>query len=452
VAVNVTVAGLPLPAESPFVAGTAGTGTASHFVDQYNDPILIRGYVLWGLLMNAGRWGGGTTWQSDLENAVDALVDLGVNVLYTEPFSNVTNGGANNSGNTWDGVTPFTGGDPASLNNTFWERTDYLLDLCEAAGITLFLNIAYSDDLDVGILSSFVTADFTDLGASLGARYANRPNLVWMVGGDYFDGFNTQLTALFTAISGQGDTHLVGVQNFPESTSRRDIENNNLQNTGNDNADFNFTYSYNVIYRGIEHGWGEASPIPVIWGDGHFDQGAGDRKLMRDLLWWALSSGARGSIYGNESTWPWGSSALSNLATGNFQTTDQPTIWDTFAALSGWHLLVPDTDDSLLTAGRGTQGDYVSGSGGSGGEYNAADSQDGYVTAAINAAGTLAVIYFPVDATITVDDTELAGGYTARWVDPADGSSTPTDTGATYSPTGNNSLGGPDWLLVIEGP
>jgi hypothetical protein len=258
---------------------------------------------------------------------------------------------------------------------------------------------------------------------------------------------------MLAAIRAEGDTHLFGVQNYPETTSRKDLENDGTNDTGTDNSDFNFVYSYNVIYPGIEYAWTEASPIPVIWGDGHFDQDTiADRKLMRDLVWWSLSSGARGTIFGSEGTWAWGSGALSNLTDEVFSNTDQPTIWDTFAALDGWWLLVPDTDDSLLTAGRGTQGDYVTSSGGGGGEYNASDSQDEYVTAAVNAAGTLAVVYFPVDATITVDDTELAGGYTARWVDPADGSSTPTDTGATYSPTGNNSLGGPDWLLVIEGP
>ena len=438
----------PVASDPPFVTAIAGSGTGSYFVDQYQQPILIRGYVIWGLLMNAGRWGG--TWQSDLTSAVANLRTLRVNVLYTEPLGNTQNGGATNDGKTWDGVSPFTGGNPATFNDTFWQRTDYLLDLCAAAGITVFLNLAYSDDLNTAALAGFTTGNFTSYGASLGARYKGRRNLVWMMGGDYFDDFNTGITAMFTAIAGQGDTHIKSVQNYPETTSRKDIENNATNQTGVDNADFNFVYSYNVIYRGIEYAWTESSPKPVIWGDGHFDQGSGDRKTIRDLLCWALTSGARGNIYGDELTWSWSSGALANMTANTFTTSDQPRIWDLFASLRNWHKLVPDTDSSLFTAGRGTQGDYVTGSGGGGGEYNNVDTPDTYVTGAVTADGTLAVAYFPSSHTLTVTPTELASGYTVRWVDPISGASTPISTASTYTPSGNNSGGTADWLLIFE--
>lgn len=432
----------------PFIAGIAGSGTASYFVDQFGQPIMVRGYVLWGLLMNAGRWGG--TWQSDLEGAVANLRTLRVNVLYTEPLGNNQNGGLNNDGSTWDGVAPFTSGNPATFNDTFWQRSDYLFDLCAAAGITVFFNLAYSDDLSNAGLSSFTTGNFTSYGASLGARYKNRPNLVWMMGGDYFDDFNTGITAMFTAITGQGDTHLRSVQNYPETTSRKDLESGTTAQTGTDNARFNFVYTYNVTYLGIEAAMSEASPIPVVWGDGHFDQGSGDRKTIRDLLWWALSSGARGNIYGDETTWAWTGSALANMTANVFTTADQPHIWDLFSSLRGWHKLAPDTDNSLLSSGRGSKGDYVTGSGGGGGEYNNVDTPDTYVTGSVTADGRLAVIYFPASKTLTITPTEMAAGYTARWVDPASGASTPISTASTYTPSGNNSAGTADWLLVLE--
>jgi hypothetical protein len=432
-----------------FITAAAGTGTASYFADQSSNPILIQGYVLWGLLTNAGRWGG--TWQSDLEDAVDGLAAMGCNVIYTESLGNSQNGAADDSGETWDGVAPFTGGDPATFNNTFWQRTDYLFDLCEAAGITVFYNWAYSTDLDDGALSTFTTGDFTDYGTSLAARYKTRPNLVWMMGGDYFDTFNTQVTAVKAAIRAEGDTHLFGVQNYPETTSRRDLENDAVEDTGTDNSEFNFVYSYNAIYWGIEYAYTEASPLPVMWGDGHFDQDTtADRKVMRDLTWWTFSSGGRGMIFGSEGTWAWLSGALANLTSETFPNTDMGGIWDLFTGFTNWHQLVPDTDSSFVTAGRGTKSDYVTSSGGGGGEYNSSDTQAPYVTASITADGTLAVVYFPVDQTITVDDTELAAGYTATWVDPINGATSSATIAGTYSPTGNNSLGGPDWLLVFE--
>jgi len=437
------------PRDKPFVAGTAGSGTASHFVDQYGSPIMVRGHVLWGLLMNAGRWAG--TWQSDLAAAVAGLKAMRVNVLYTKPLGDTINGGATDDGKTWDGVVPFTGGNPATFNDTFWQRSDYLLDLCKDAGITVFFNVAYSADMSTAGLSGFSDANFTSYGQSLGARYKNRTNLVWMIGGDYFDDHPTGMANMFSAISGQGARQLRGVENYQESTSRFDIESNSTFTVGTDNADFNFVYSYNVTYRGVEYAWAESSPKPVIWGDGYFDQNdAANRKLMRDLTWWALSSGARGTIYGDESTWSWQTGGLAALTSDVFPNTDLGRIWDTLARLKGWHRLVPDTDNSLFSSGRGTRGDYVTSSGGSGEAYNTGDTQDGYVTGAVTADGTLAVAYFPVNTTLTVTPTELAAGYTVRWVDPVSGNSTPISTASTYTPSGNNSLGGADWLLVFE--
>lgn len=430
-----------------YVTGVSGL----HFTDTNGDPFLFRGYVIWGLLMNAGRWNGGD-WRLDLEDAVSGVAGTASNVLYTKPLGDISNGGAFANGDTWDGVSPFVGGDPAVFNDTFWERSDYLFDLCAANSIAVAFNVAYSNDIDSGALSGFTTGNWTSYGTSLAARYKTRPNLVWMMGGDYFDNANAGITAMLNAIRTEGDTHTFGVQNFAESTSRFDIEDNSVFNTGTDNADFNFVYSYNVIYRGIEYGHAETTPIPVLWGDGHFDQNsAADRKIMRDLVWWALSSGACGSIYGSEGTWSWSSGGLGNLTTDTFPNTDQPTIWDTFASLSGWERLLPDTDSSLVTAGRGTKGDYVTTSGGSGGVYDANDAQDTYVTASVTADGTLAVIYCPVSTTITVNDTEMVAGYTATWIDPASGATTAETVGSSYTTPGANSLGGNDWVLALEG-
>ena len=58
--------------------------------------------------------------------------------------------------------------------------------------------------------------------------------------------------------------------------------------------------------------------------------------------------------------------------------------------------------------------------------------------------------YFPSSHTLTVTPTELASGYTVRWVDPISGASTPISTASTYTPSGNNSGGTADWLLIFE--
>jgi hypothetical protein len=435
----------------PFITATAGSGTASHFVDQYANPIMLRAFAIWSLFPHAGRWSG--TWQSTLDGAIASLAGMGANALMVKTFGHTTFGSTDDTGNTHDGVAPFVVGDIAVLNNTFWARVDYLLASAAAAGITVLLNMAHgtSDLASGGILDGETSTKMGQYGSARGARYKTARNLIWMVGGDYFDGLNTQLTALINGIQGATDTHLVSVQNYPESTSRRDLFDNSLLNTGTDLADFSFVYSYNVSYDGIDHAWSESSPIPAAWMDGYYDQnlGSSSRKLLRDLAWWALSSGSRGTQYGSEGTWQWGSGAAAALTAETFPSTDLGGIWDSFASLNGWHRLAPDTDNSFLTAGRGTHAASFT-SGGGGPEYNTLDPQDGYVTAGVTADGTLAVVYFPVDTTVTVDDTELVASYEVFWMDPVTGATTAESIASTYSPTGTNSLGGADRVLVFR--
>lgn len=431
-----------------FITQILGAGNQQYPADQTGDPILVRGDVIWGFPANAGRWNGGD-WQQDITDYLDVRQGQGFNLLMIGALGSTQNGGPADTGATHDGVLPFSGGNGV-LNDTYWDRVDYIIDQAALRGITVLLNVAYSYDMDDGALDGFSNANFTTYGTNLGNRYKTKTNLIWGVGGDYFDTQTTQLGNLFTAIEATGDTHLKSVQNYPETTSRKDISNDANNNTGIAWSDWNFVYSYNVTYDGVEYAYDESSPVCVIWGDGHFDQDSTpDRKVLRDLVWWALSSGARGHIYGSEGTWNWQSGSLSNAATETVPSTDLDTFWGIFTGLDGWHQLVPDTDSSFVTAGRGTHAAALS-SGGGGGEYNSSDTQDQYVTASITADGTLAVVYFPVDRTITVDDTELAAGYTVRWVDPTSGDSTSETPAGTYSPTGSNDLGGPDWLLVFE--
>ena len=124
------------------------------------------------------------------------------------------------------------------------------------AGITVLLNVAhYTSDFASGPLAGKTSGQLAGYGTVLGNRYKTRANLVWLYGGDYFDGLTTELTALTGGITGTGDTHLLGIENYPETTSRKDIFDNSTLTTGTNLSDFNFVYSYNVTYDGVEYAW-----------------------------------------------------------------------------------------------------------------------------------------------------------------------------------------------------
>lgn len=444
-----------------YISGLSG-GSTGYFTDQDGTPRLVLGDAAWSLLSNAGRWNGGD-WQADLDGYVNIRAAQGFTVIYCEPFGSTRNGCVYDNGSTHDGLAPFAAdGDPSTgLNGAFWARVDYLIAAAAAGGITIFLNAPGGNwDMDTAgyALAGKTTTQFTDYGTALAARYAAVPNLCWMFADDYFGTYDTQMAGLLSGLRGGGDTHPCSIENMSESTSR-----NTLDPTppgpsacawGTAHADFSFCYSYVQWYIGIEAAWGESPQIPTIAGDGFFynNTTAGDT-LNRMHCWWALSSGARGCITGSEGIWQWAASALASAANENWYANLAGKIRAAYEQLSGWHKLLPDTASQLVTAGRGTYGSR-SPSGGGPGSFQYSGTSDAYVTASRAPDGTLAVIYLSHPTTITINQAQMAEGYAAKWMDPISGVMTAATTGATYNSAvpGTNSVGGTDWVLVLEQP
>jgi hypothetical protein len=120
-------------------------------------------------------------------------------------------------------------------------------------------------------------------------------------------------------------------------------------------------------------------------------------------------------------------------------------------SLPDWHRLVADTSNKLVTGGRGKHVTAIP-SGGSAPPLT--DNSDSYVTASRTPDGTLAVIYMSHHSTIRIDESAMAPGYKATWVDPASGTTRAVTAGPTYdsSTQGSNSVGDADWVLVLRAP
>ena len=435
----------------PFLTGKAGSGTGSYLTDENGSPYLLRGDTIWALPIMAGSAGGAVTWQSDIDAYTSTRAAQGFNAMYIAAIgtSNYSVGATNVNGNTWDGVSPFVSGSPGSLNSTYWQRVDYIMTSAQAQGMTVLFNLIPSYVLENagGPLNGKVASDFTNYGTALGLRYRSAPNLAWFIGDDYFDDKQSLYGAAVAAIKATGDTHLFSQENYSESTSRTDMHSHAALPTNGANVDFNFGYSYNTGYLAIEDGWLESSPIPVIHGDGIYDTDAAP-DLHRNLLWWYLSSGARGVIYGREAIWSWAPTALAKLTTNPVDNTLFGAVMNAFSGLNNWHKLVPDTTSSLVTAGRGTHAAEFT-SGGGGGQYS---SGNVYVSASVTADKTLAVIYIPSSVTITVNGGAMLAGFGAKWMDPFTGATSVATIASTFSNAAANSGGTHDWVLVLATP
>jgi len=447
------------------IAGISGTGAAAYSSDQYGQPRLLVSNTIWNLLPNAGQ-NDGSGWQHDLDRCCDAHAAQGFNGIESCVFSDAGNYTDYGGGRTWDGVLPFvSGGDPATgLNNAFWARVDYFVAACARNGITAILNLAYGDaNTGASSLAGLSTGQCQAFGTALAARYAAARNILWFFGGDYYgtgSSFDDLLSAILTGLRGGGDAHAVSIENSSESTSRHSLLSGNAVETwGNANAQFNALYIYIQTYYGIRYAYGEASPVPPIWMDGYYyKSGAGPYfgsydRAMRQYVWWVLSSGGRGVNVASESIYPWDSSGYAELTGEYFFTHTARAIRAAVEALPGWHKLQPDLSNALVTAGGGTPVASDSGT-----HYGEATT-DTFVTASRAPDKSLALIYLSHAATITIDESQLAAGYLAKWIDPDTGTVYAGTPGTTYnsgaadgSKPASNAHGDPDWVLALRAP
>ena len=452
-----------VPVFGNYITGLAGSGL-SWFITNQGTPKLLIADNPWALIPNAGRWSG--TYQTTIDAYCNSRGAQGYTAVYLDPFGNTINGGVANDGRTWDGVYPFSSGssnDPSSgLNNTFWTRVDYFITACARNNMTAMINIGYdggSGDIDTGgCLAGKTSTQYTNYGTNLGTRYAATGNIIWVVGNDYFTGFDTAYSNMLTGLRGAGDTHLITIHNNGETTSRRDFGTGTIGNTyawGLANAQFNGVYEYSQTYYGVEYALAETSPITTILLDGYFYTASGTNadRAMRQFFWWALASGAVGASLGDERIWQWDSGAAAAVTVGPWYNGQSAVIRNTIEPLPGWQNLQAAPGSAFITAGRGTR--YTGTTSGGGGAKYAEAATDNYIAASLCADKSLALIYFSAgtaSTTITIDQTKMATGYTATWVDPATGAQTSGTAGATYANHGTNSVGARDWVLILQGP
>jgi hypothetical protein len=473
-----TLTGAALP---PFLTQILGSGQALYPADQYGNPYMLRWDTIWALIVNAGNSGGATTYQTDMDGYTAARSAEGFNGFLVTTTANAAAGvGASNNGNTWDGVAPFSS--PGVLNNTFWTRVDYLIASAAAKGMTVAINAVFTYAIfnTGGPLHGWTTTQFQNYGAAIGARYASTPNVIWEVGDDYNGSwvggsgfYDTQFSAFLTGLRGAGANQLISVENQSEGASRYSDDQTNTYAWGVSNAAFNWVYSYNASYFSVEEAYAEAAVKSVaslcnVKMDGWYDNQWGGQTSTesvelygRKWIWWALSSGSRGALYGNGDLFDWPTGTLASGIVGAtpgslyVQPAALNTAWTALASLPGWHQLVPDTSSALVTAGRGTR---VTSFGAGSGSSSTALYLGGntYVTASRTPDGgsgsSLAVIYIPAATTITIDQTKMVSGYTATWVDPASGATSSATPGSTFNSTakGTNSAGDHDWVLVLQ--
>ena len=469
------------PTSPPFIARIAHPGTpAGYFADQFGNPRILRLEQAWALPWNAGRWNSGN-WQADMDGYMSARGTQGMTAWFGTAWSdNHVDSTALSGGRTWDGIYPIvvngtpgkitTGSETITLNNPFWTRVDYLFASAKNNGIACFLNLGMQYDFTgaPNIWYNLSTTQANTFGQLIAARYpqASYPNVFWFFGDDGSGGQDTYFTQMLSGLAAGGDTRpLVSTEQLPETNCHVQFDTGAVYITGGfgmAKATYNWAYTYDSTYLGIEKSYTETgtTPLPVVYGDGiwYGDEGTTGTHnyVIRRVTWWALASGARGlnntcgpSTGGD--VWQWQSNAVAQLTTdpnGPWITGHIGNVITYFTSLANWYKLIPDTGNVLVTAGRGTKSTNDA----PGFNTPKYGDTDNYVCASRVSDGSLAVIYCGQSMSITIDQTKMVAGYTATRIDPYSLAATALTPGSTYVTSGNNSAGNPDWVIILKAP
>jgi hypothetical protein len=413
-----------------------------YLVDQNNVPFLIVGDSPQALIVNLT--------ETEASAFFADRAALGFNTMWINLLCATYTGGRADA-STIDNIKPFTANisgtssyDLTKTNEAYFARVDHMLNLAAQNGIQVLLDPAETGSF-LSVMLDNGTNKCRAYGQFLGDRYKNFTNIIWMSGNDFQSWRNTGddvvVRAVALGIKDRDTNHIhTSELDYFISSSLDDTNWNSI-------LDLNATYTYYATYARLIQDYNRTNSLPnfMVEANYEFEHAYTGNATLRHQEYWTMLCGATGQLYGNGYTWPFASGWQSHLDTpGAIQFGYVTALF----APRAWFNLIPDTNHVVVTAGFGTFSAAA--------DTSLVNNND-YATAARSADGSLVMAYMPTTRTLTVDMSKVSGPAVAHWYDPANGtylsiSGSPfANSGTrTFSPSGNNSDGDGDWILVLE--
>ncbi len=386
-----------------------------------------------------------------------------------------SHGNCPSTGATADGQLPFTGTitsvcngasrtdyDLATPNPGYWSELDSFINMAASYGLVVLFDPLTTADYMNDMRASGPTKTL-NFGTYLGNRYKNFPNIIWELGNDFQTWTQTAATCPGTVsdntlvqqqmagIASADTNHIQTIQlDYYRSYSNQDTT-----IVPYIHADGVYTYyeTYDYALKAYT-----SSPVSPLFLTEANMEGANntnmlaiggvstpaDGLVLRRQMYWMMTSGASGHVWGNTHVNHSDSLWQSNL---NTPATLQVALLTNLFTKYQWWLLVSDQTHQIVTAGYGTY---------SAGNENLYNST--YATTAWITDGSLSLTYVPSATTLTIAMNNFAGtSVTAQWYDPTNGTFTaitgspfPNTGTQTFATPGTNSAGDPDWVLVLQ--
>lgn len=402
-----------------------------HLIDEQGAPFLINGDTPWSLMVALA--------DAQITQYLDDRQARGFNTILVNLIEHRF---TENPPENAEGVAPFTTPeDIRTPDDAYFDRCVGIVQQALDRNLLVMMTPAYlgfggGDEGWWQALAARRTSEVRDYGAYLGAKFAALPNVVWVMGGDYWDPqVVTRTRSLVTGLKSTGRADWLFTYHTGSGASSSDV-------VGDESwLDLNATYTYEdpSLVAKFEQDYGRTPTRPFFLFESRYEQEPDppvSRLVLRSQAYWSVLTGGMGALFGNNPIWNFENNALysfsgtwqSNLDSNGAQ--DRTRFEDFFRAL-GWSSLVPDRSDTVLTGGQGNG-------------LNAA-------YAAKSADSTRVIVYTPSDKQLTIHMSELTGpNVAARWFEPSSASYT---TIGTFPNTGSRSFDPPgsgDWVLVLE--
>lgn len=350
-----------------------------------------------------------------------------------------------------DGTLPFLQpGDFTRPNPAYFDYVHRALAAANQRGIAVWFCPVYlgwkgGPDGNYRMIKAAGPAVLRGFGRFVGEQFKDLPNLVWMVGGDFAVPISERWTGseLAAGIREGGATQLLTAHGGATDA---------VETFGNEPwLQLDNVYSYvDDLHRKLRVAYRRepARPFVLIETTYEGEYNAPPERIRRQA-WWAMLSGAGGQFFGNSPIWHFGGPGLPDIQThrgdadwrralGSIGSRDVARL-GVFFATQPWSELEPDSNDTLITSGRGAEMTFA--------------------TAAATTDSRRAIIYVPSDGNqprrLVLNLARFSGTVRAEWFNPARdaGLSVPTELpnreNVSISTPGDNGTGTNDWVLLL---
>jgi hypothetical protein len=351
-----------------------------------------------------------------------------------------------------EGQRPLIGNDPARVNEAYFRHVDKVIDLARERGLYIGLLPTWGDKVVKAWGAGpviFTPEKARVYGRILGQRYKDRPNIIWILGGDRDPAGVEQVWREMAAglKEGDGGRHLItfhpqGGQSSGDRLQAEPWLDFNMLQSGHARKDL-------ANYRMIETDYQRVPVKPCTDGEPRYENhpvnwkpeqnGWFDDFDVRQAAYWAVFAGAQGHTYGCHDIWQMKTPVREavGLARGDWHTSlDLPGAGEMqfvrrLVLSRPYFSRVPD---QTLIADAPQDG----------GGHLEATRGEGY-----------AFVYTPLGASIHVALGKISGATVkAWWYDTRTGTASVIGEFAnrgtrTFTPPGTPSRGN-DWVLVLD--